>query len=125
MEILVENYHFDKEFGWGYTFTPTGEGTSIETPSGPDYTGTIEEIRQAIRSDKTWQVHSRTAFYNSAWFYKGRRITHTWRFDIVSAPENDDDINIQEYYDACKYGYTWVLGFFLDIAKRNIKIRVE
>jgi len=144
-EITVKNYRCSCEFGWGYTFTPTGEDAySIEIPTRPDHVGTLRQIQDAVANDKTWQSKD-GAFYNTAWFYDGKRIIATWVFDIISQPAADEaaNMNTDEFYDACEYGWRWVNGwrdpmYPLDQARpgpidplafvpieANVKIRVE
>ncbi|MEE9365461.1 MAG: hypothetical protein V3W44_02145 [Dehalococcoidales bacterium] len=59
------------------------------------------------------------AFFSQAYFYDEKRIAHTWSFDIVERPDSDDP----DFWEKCKYGYRWVLGFIRD-DDRDIKIRV-
>lgn len=122
VELTVDRN--SKKFGWGWSCTPTGEDAySIEYPGAPDYEGTIEQVKKARSDDRAF--HSLGgAFYNTAWFYDGNRITHTWCFDCV-ADHNDPS---EEYdFDKREYGYTWTSGFGGTDAvnKGKIKIRVE
>jgi hypothetical protein len=124
-EITVTNYRNDKRFGWGYSFTPTGRDPySIEFPTSPDHTGTLDQIDDARDKDRTWQAHSQGAFYNTAYFYKGRRITHTWRFGLLNRPDNWQDMDDREMYDKAQYGYGWFSGFEPDTDETDVKIRV-
>jgi len=110
-EIIVKNYRRSRKFGWGYSFTPTGEDAySIKTPAAPDHTGTLSQIADAIQHDRTWQAKG-GAFYNTAWFHDGRRITATWAFTKIGQG---------------KYDWAWVTGWeppFDD--ERDVKIQVE
>ena len=125
-EITVTNYRKSRKFGWGWSTTPTGEDAySIETPSAPDYEGTLSQLRKAMAADKAFQTNLGSVFYNTAWFYDGRRITHTWQFSIIAEPENADDLLINEYYDACEYGYTWSAGWAPDWDAEDVKIKVK
>lgn len=113
-EVIVKNFRRSRKFGWGYSFTPSGRSaTSIETPSTPQYMGTLGKIQDSIEGDRTFQVHSHGgAFYTTAWFYDGRRITHTWSGCVTEAErgytnEKGDYIVIRPD----KYGEGWVSGF--------------
>lgn len=109
MEIELTDVNRDKKFGIGYSFTPTGKGTGIETPSKPDYTGTMSQCIKALGGDRTYQAHQQSAFNNVAWFYNGQRITATWYGWI-----NDDE-----------WQPGWVRGFNQDaIYNGQVKIRV-
>lgn len=123
MNELVVNLE-DKKFGWGWSTTPTGEDAhSIEFPNAPDHTGTVKQVREAARGDQAF--HSLGgAFYNTAWFYDGRRITHRWSYGCI-ADHNDPDAD--EYdWDKREYGYGWVPGFNVGQAEKgDVKIRVE
>lgn len=71
-----------RTLGWGYETTPTGRGTEIELPSGPDYVGTYCQIVRAIRADRAYQsIISGGTFSNTCWFVGGQRITEIWDGD--------------------------------------------
>jgi len=121
-EITIKNYRKSRKFGWGYSFTPTGEDAySIKIPTAPDYTGTLSQIQNKKDSDKTFQ--ETTAFSSTAWFYSGQRITHTWQFTCLKrAPELEFDPESESYNDYLSrnsdhhaendiYGYGWVRGW--------------
>lgn len=113
----------DKRFGWGWSTTPTGKDAySIELPSAPDHTGTVKQVREASQADTGFQ-NLGGAFYNTAWFYGGRRITHSWSYDCIA---DHNDPNAEEYdWDKREYGYTWVPGFPVGQAEKGrVKIRV-
>ena len=114
----------DKKFGWGWSTSPTGEDAySIKAPTAPDYTGTAASVRRKSRSDVAFQSLG-GAFYNTAWFYDGRRITHTFCYDLV-ADHNDPDTDRYDW-DKREYGNTWVPGFKAGLMnKGTVKIRVE
>ncbi len=133
-EITVKNYRSSRKFGFGYTFTPTGEDAySIETSSAPDHTGTLGQIHAAKEADRTFQ--SETAFRNTAWFYDGKRITHTWQFtrlhrapDLYFDPENEDYSDYlmrdsENHAQNDKWGHDWVAGWH-GTDGNNVKIRV-
>ena len=121
-EITVKNYIRNRNFGWGYSFTPTGENAySIEVPAEPDHEGTVKQIFKAQRENRTWQVHSRSAFYNTAWFYGGKRILQSWVWG-----------NLEPYYTEygeerqdVPHGYHWVWGLHFPEDDTEIRIRVE
>ena len=74
-QVVVTNPFRSRKFGFGYTCTPTGNGTEIETPSKPDYTGTLKQVQEAVDADRLLaSFRSGGTFYNTAWFYDGRRI---------------------------------------------------
>lgn len=114
-EITVKNYRRSRKFGWGWSTTPIGEDAySIERPSIPDYEGTLNQLDEAISNDKAFQGMG-GAFFNTAWFYDRRRITHTWQFGITGGLEDHP----------LKTGYLWVRGFNPDAGQGDIKIKVE
>jgi hypothetical protein len=123
MPELEVNYRSCK-FGWAWTTTPTGEDAySIEFPIRPMYEGTLKQIADQRDNDRAF--HSLGgAFYNTAYFYDGQRITHTWGWDIVLEPPADEAANMtnDEFYATCKYGYRWRIGFHPEEGKR-FKIR--
>lgn len=100
-----------KKFGVGYSFTPTGNGTEIQIPTRPDYTGTLEQCNRSLGQDRTFQAHKNSAFYSLSWFYDGQRITATWGGWV------DDNDN---------WVAGWVRGFESDFSdsKGKIKVRV-
>ena len=121
-EIIIKNWKRSRSFGWGYSFTPTGEDAySIKYPSAPDHAGTIAQITDAIDDDATFQARG-GAFYNSAWFYKGQRITYTWAYTILKRaddlpydPQTSyrawSDRDAQHHFENDTYGYGWVPGW--------------
>lgn len=114
----------DGKFGWGWSCTPTGEDAySIEVPKGPDHVGTVASVRRKAQNDRAFNSLG-GAFYNTAWFYDGKRITHTWNFDCIA---DRNDPNDPDYdWDKREYGYTWVPGFEIGQAEKGrVKIRVE
>ena len=119
-EITVPNFGRSRKFGWGWTTSPTGQGTSIEIPTSPDYTGTLGQLRQDRADDRAF--HSLGgAFYNTAWFYGGRRITHTWAFGPLSPMFDEND---QPNPDV-EYDYRWEPGFHPGYAESDdIKLRL-
>ena len=126
-EITIKNYRRSRKFGWGYTFTPTGEDAySIETPSRPDHVGTLNQIDDDIASDRTWRARG-GAFYNTAWFHDGKRILATWAFDIVSQPSPNEsaDMTTDEFFAQCEYGWRWVNGWRPPEDASDVKIRLE
>jgi len=95
-------------------------------PSAPDYEGTIAQVREAQRNDRALNSLG-GAFYNTAWFYDGYRVTHTWQYDCIA---DNNDINATEYdWGKREYGYTWVPGFEVgspgQAEKGRVKIRVR
>ena len=97
-ELTVTNYRRRRGWGWGYSFTPTGaDAYSIETPAYPDHVGTLKQLERARETDQTWQAHRQSAYYNTAWFYRGRRIVATWGWRWLAAQRD--------------YGYGWITGW--------------
>lgn len=136
MEITIKNYRRSRKFGWAYTFAPTGEGLSIETPTMPDYVGTLNQLHEIRNNDTTWMVHCRSAFYNTADFYAGERITHTWTYHLLEAapdlpfdPERDDyrewrKKNFDNRWENDCYGWGWLAGWHA-AEGTEVRIRVE
>ena len=120
-EITVKNYVRNRKFGWGYSFTPTGEDAySVEVPGRPDHEGTIKQIFTARDEDRTWQAY-RNSNHNTAWFYDGKRILQSWVWR-----------NLEPYYTEygeerqdVPHGYCWVWGFHFPEDDTEIRIRVE
>ena len=114
-EITVKNYRRSRKFGWGWSTTPTGEDAySIEAPTVPDYEGTLKQLDEAINNDRAFQ-NLGGAFFNTAWFYGGQRISHTWAFGIMS-----------NLGGPARYGHLWTRGFDPTTSDQaNIKIRIE
>ena len=119
-EITLKNVFRTRKFGWGWSCTPTGrDAYEIQTPTHPDYTGTLRQIGEAKATDRTWQsMASGGTFTNQAWFYNGKRITHTWRWGILKGLGWDDPDLVT--------GYGWVPGLHLnDEGSTELKIRVD
>lgn len=110
MERVVKNYLNDKRFGWGWSCTPTGEDAySIRVTLAPDYEGTINQIQGDIQADKAFN-NLGGAFYNTAWFYKGRRILKAWKWLLIeerTTPVYDEHGQHDWKNDDAKYGYGW------------------
>ncbi len=120
-EIAIKNFRRSRKFGWGWSSTPTGENAySIEVPDAPDYTGTLRQLFQDRADDVAF--HSLDgAFYDTAWFYDGRGITHTWAFGPLSPMFAPDGKPIEDV----KYDYRWETGFRPAYANGDdIKIRL-
>lgn len=139
-EILVENWKRSKKFGWGWSCTPTGDGPySIETPTHPDVTGTIAQIQEHIRDDRAFNSLG-GVFYNTAFFYDGQRITHSYDYVLLNCapdlPMDEDatqegyrswkEANDRHHWREDEWGYDWVDGFdpgnYQD--ENNVKIMV-
>lgn len=118
-EITITNYRKRRKFGWGWSTIPTGEDAySIEVPEAPDYVGTLNQLDEARANDKAF--HSLGGvFYNTAWFWNGKRITHTWAWAALESPVTP----LGEWRENVKYGWRWVSGFEPRI-EADIKIRV-
>ena len=107
-EITVKNFRRSKKFGWGWSCIPTGQDTDIEIPAAPDYTGTLRQLEKDQQDDAVFQ-NLGGAFYNTAWFFQGKRITHTWVFSPT-----EDSITIDEegtHWRDVPYEYRWREGF--------------
>jgi len=134
MEFTVKNYKRDRRFGWGWTTQPTGHGTEIETPGAPSYLGTLAQLRRERATDAAFNSLG-GAFYNTAWFYQGKRITHTWVYTIVETaddlPGNPDTVrswwvqNQEHHYKNDRYGYAWVPGFRLDLIDPDDVLKIR
>ena len=76
-EIEVHNPFRSRRFGFGYSTRPSGrDALSIELPVRPDYTGTINQVLEAIRSDQLLaSLRSGGTYYTASWFFDGHRIT--------------------------------------------------
>lgn len=71
-----------KNFGWGYSTTPSGEDAySIEPPSAPMYTGTPNQVLENRKNDRTFNSLG-GAFYAERYFLGGVPI-RLQRFDII------------------------------------------
>lgn len=142
-EIVINNPNRSRKFGWSWACSPTGrDAYSIETPTRPQVTGTIKMIQAEIAGDPTFRsIKSGGAFYNTAWFYDGKRITATWSFGLIKQADDlplPDDWNGPEAdtYHARNndhhskndnYGYAWFSGLDLDSElweNGQLKIRV-
>lgn len=124
-EVTVRNYRMSRRFGWAYSFHPTGRTPyEIETPARPMDTGTLRQLAQVIEDDRTWQVHSRSASSATAWFYDGRRITHTWCWTNLTPMVTDNG----EWVENVTYGYGWIDGFHpervADTGDKDIRIKL-
>ena len=101
-EVTIRNWRRSRSFGFGWSSIPTGRGTEIEIPQRPDYTGTYNQVVDAVANDRAFaSAKSGGAYYCAAWFYNGQRITHTefggWHEGFMAnwfAPE-DRDITIR------------------------------
>ena len=89
MGKILEVSAKDNAWGWGYSTQPvqTPTGLVVAVPDRPDYTGTVKEIKDAIRRDRTY--HSLGgACHCDRWFYAGRLVTaFEWWF--ADDPEGD------------------------------------
>jgi hypothetical protein len=113
-DLEIKNYTHSRSFGFGYSYEPTGESAySIKTPRVPVHTGTIGQIKQAIREDRLFQCEN--SFKRTAWFYRGQRIVATYCFGMI-------DPEIEEF------GVAWFDGFHLERIEieegGTLKIRV-
>ena len=120
-EITVSSN--SRQFGWGYSTTPAGTGPyDIEHPAGPEHVGTLGQIAAAREADRTYAaIISGGTFHNDAWFYNGRRITHTYGLTAWSVEEPtaaDPDAHRWET------GARWVHGFDPELAAGG-KIRIR
>ena len=106
-EITINNVNRSRSFGWGYSYKPTDNGSEIDIPSSPVHTGTLNQINDAIRADRTLNAHS-NCYRNDAWFYKGNRIVATYTV-IVDG-------------DTAKWG--WAAGFVYE-GEESLTIRIE
>lgn len=125
METIVTD---STKFGWGWSCTPTGEDAySIKTPSKPDYEGTLEKLRKDIANDQAFQ-NLGGAFYNTAWFYDGKRILKTRAYGVVkdrTTPAINEDGTHNWRNDDTEYGYRWLNGWQGDDHGDLIRIIVE
>jgi len=89
-EITVPIVYINRKFGWGWSCQPTGQDAySIETPTRPDVTGTINQCRQYADTDRTFKsIKSGGTFYNTAWFYDGKRIVATWAYGLLRSVDD-------------------------------------
>lgn len=125
-EIEIRNAYKSRSFGWGFRTQPTGNGTSIETPTVPDTKGTIHQCLEHKNTDTCFQSIVRGgALVNTAWFYKDQRIISTWRVGLLHRADNVEPFkdepyeewdrrNIEHHLKNDVYGYGWFLGFELD-----------
>lgn len=74
--VRITNANLRRKWGWGYSTTPSGrDAWSILPPSGPDHTGTLNQIFKAIETDESWRhLRSGGTLFVTAWFWDGRRI---------------------------------------------------
>ena len=98
-EITVRNWRRSRSFGWGYSTKPTGKDSlSVALPTQPAYTGTYRQVCEAIRSDPNYASLRDGAYYLAAWFYQGRRITHTkidrWYAGFTALDDADLTIHV-------------------------------
>lgn len=78
-----------RKWGWGYSVTPTGNGTEIETPIEPNYTGTIKQVVQQMQEDRTLQSYDGGTFMTRRWFWDGKPV----KFDSIDGQPEMDYIN--------------------------------
>ena len=98
---VVEVTRRSRKFGWGYSTTPTGDDAySIEFPSEPQYTGTVNQVYRA-RSENPYYNNLGGVCSNSCWFYNGK--------PIYAVSETDKDWE----HMGCSLGL-YLLGQFAD-----------
>ncbi len=81
--VVTINLNRSPKFGFGYSTRPTGVGTQIAEPKSPVHTGTVKQVRQAVKADRVLQSLQATAKQNR--FFYGDSII-----------------------DAVQYGESWV-----------------
>lgn len=118
-EITVENPTKKRKWGWGYNLFSNRDG-SIDSPGMPVYEGTLNQVDQDKSEDRTYRAHRINTSHSTAWFYRGQRVTATWRFGLLKAAEDltldwDDPLydqkNDDHHWHNDKYGYGWFRGF--------------
>ena len=85
LEVSVNS----KKWGWGYSTQPvqTPTGLTVECPDQPDYTGTVAQVKEAIRKDRAYNSLG-GAYHCDRWFYDGRKVAaFEWWF--ANDPEAD------------------------------------
>lgn len=127
-EIEIKNPARCRKWGWGRSYTPTGNGIEIERPTHPDYEGTLHQIEQAIEGDTVFYQSMSSAFSCDGWFYDGKPIHSVYEW-IMTQHGEDTPEKPNGFYDDAVYGWAWTRNFDLsDYAdyQRNepIKIRV-
>lgn len=133
--IQITNFRRKRSWGWAFSNQPTGEGTTIETPTRPMHTGTLGQLSTAIANDTAYEPTSGT-FYTTAWFWRKRRITHTWAWmllegptDLLFDPSAEDYAtwsrrNREHHATRDTHGWGWLPGFHPPDDHHDIKIRV-
>ncbi len=121
-ELTITNINKRRKWGWGCSFTPTGNGTEIKPPTTPDYTGTFGQLSEAREADPILKAHL-NCFSSSRWFWDGRPILATWSYGMVSSEWSGD----YEEEEKFKYGWAWFDGFHMPFEESHsdtVKIRV-
>lgn len=111
-EIVIKNAVRNRKFGKGISTQPTGHGTEIAAPSGPDYIGTFGQIGEQMRNDRRYLQSIQSAFKHSRLFYDGKIIESVWRFGAIKDNSNyifDETTGEAPWVeDKCAvYDYAW------------------
>ncbi len=118
--ITIENIATETKLGYAICTTPKYKGIEIVRPSRPDFTGTIEQIRQQIAEDFRY-LNSIQVFYESSlvFFYDGIPIEFVWSYGRLRecsancASYNDDDFEMSDC-DCYPWGEGWFSPDFYD-----------
>lgn len=88
----VRNWWLVRKWGYGVSTTPTGrDAWSIAPPAGLDHTGTLNQVREAIRNDRDYAAwRSGGTFTHARWFFDGRPVR--WVMD-----EHGVRYNVKEF----------------------------
>ncbi len=74
-----------KNFGWGYSTTPSGNGTDIAPPTAPDIEGSVMQVISRMSKHHNSQLWGslKNVFTNESYFLNGKRIKFVseWAFD--------------------------------------------
>ena len=97
-ECTIRNAIRCRDFGYGVSTTPSGRGTDIAPPSGPDYTGTLGQIEKQMRDDLPYLQSIQTAFQARRWFHRGRPIRSVWTYGWLQALDDGQSIYGQGWF---------------------------
>ena len=114
--ITIDNIARETKLGYAICTTPKYKGIEIALPSRPDFTGTIEQIKQQIAEDFRY-LNSIQVIYESSlvFFYDGIPIEFVWSFGRLRecaancASYNDESFEINDSDCDC---YPWGEGWF-------------
>lgn len=98
-EITINNVTRCRKFGYGISTQPTGRGTDIESPSAPDYTGTLKQIRKQLDDDRRYLDSIQSSYQSRSWFYDGKPIVWVWTIGNLGDEHESNCPSLLDYDD--------------------------